>query len=254
MKFLYILLVLLPLLLYLYLRRHSKKQVALFLSSSKRGVDKTPEDFRIPYELVYFDTSDGVELSGWFIESACDCEESFIICGDGFTTKSDLLPNTLFLRERYNLLYFDLRGTGNSKGVYMFGFEEHKDIYAAWRFLLDKREEFSKRVFIYTCGFTALSLTLSDSFKFDGIIIKHPYIDPMGEITKMLRARSKFIICLDDVYRFFPEERRRMFFDVKKLKSPTIIISSTDIETSQEVLRVTSDDEMKEKVFDFFRH
>lgn len=252
MIILYILVVLF--LMIYYLRRICKNNVILFLSSTKKGVTKTPEEFKILYDVVYFDTTDGVELCGWFIESVNNSDETFIICGDGFTTKSDLLHTTLFLREKYNLFYFDMRGTGNSKGVYKFGFSEHRDIEAAYNFLLNMKEESSKRIFIYTCGFTVMPLVLADGVIFNGAVIKEPYTYPFDEIKRRLESRFKFMICKKAIYDFFSNDISKSVVDTKKINYPTIFISNKVFETSSKTINLSTEEELKKTVFDFFKH
>lgn len=236
-----------------YFWRVCRRKTIFFLLSTKRDISKTPEDFKVPYDLVYFDTADGVELSGWFIEAICESNETFIICGDGFRVSSDLLDETLFLRRRYNLFYFDLRGTGRSKGVYRFGLDECKDIKAAYRFLLANREEFAKRIYIYTCGFTLLSLVLVEDVRFNGAVVKDPYIKPFDEIKKRLKERFGFIRCPQVLKRFLSADIERLVVNTKRINYPTIFISNSQFEVSSQTLNLNSSEEFKEKVFEFFR-
>lgn len=251
MIFIYISIVVL--LLWYLIWKHCNDSVFSFLKNPKKGVSKTPEDFKIQYDVVYFDAADGVELSGWFIESNNETDECFIICGDGFHTKSDLIENTIFLRERFNLFYFDFRGTGSSKGFYKFGFEESKDIEAAYRFLKENRDEFSKKIYIYTCGFSFQSVINCKDLAFEGAIIRKPIIRPFNEIEKMIKSKSKIFICSNSINKFFKSDITNFYVDTKAINYPVIFISEKKIETSSKTFFVKNDEDLKNVVFEFFK-
>lgn len=252
MIFLYISVVVL--FLWYILWKRCSESVLIFLSNPKKGFSKIPEDFKIPYDIIYFDTIDGVELSGWFIESVVETDDCFIICGDGFNTKSDLLESTIFLRERFNLFYFDFRGCGTSKGNYKFGFEEAKDIEAAYRFLKENREDFSKKIYIYSCGFSFQAITNVKNIIFEGAIIKRPVISPFNEIKRMIKSKMKLIICFNSINKFFNADISNFKVDSTRISYPTIFITDKKIETSSVTYVVKNDDELKMIVFDFFKH
>ncbi|MCX7905680.1 MAG: hypothetical protein N2446_03145 [Elusimicrobiales bacterium] len=237
-----------------FVRKNIKENIYFLLTNVKKGATKTPEDFYIPYEPIYFDTYDGIELSGWFVESVKETDSIFIICGDGFNIKSDLLEDTLFLRENYNLFYFDFRGTGTSKGKYKFGFEEHKDIEAAYKFLKENKTEFSNNVFIYLCGFSAFSIISVSNFEFSGGVFKKPVFFPFKEIKKIINSKIKILIAYDAIDEFFSMNISYSFSDPKKINYPVIFISDKKYETSSKSISVKNNDEFRKVVFDFFKY
>ncbi len=231
--------------------QNCKNFVVSILSNPKKGFSKTPEDFKIPYEVVFFDTSDGVEISGWFIESINQSDSAFIIMGDGFNTKSDLLEKSIFLSERFNLLYIDPRGVGTSKGRYRFGFDEHRDIEAAYIFLRDVKG--IEKIYLYTAGFSFISLFfLSDKIEIKGAIIRKPVQNPIHEIEKLVRSKFKIIVCGSAIDKFFGIDISNVCFDVKKISFPTIFITDKKI-TSSSSICVKNDDELRATVYDFFK-
>lgn len=253
MIFLYISIVVL-LIWYLFWKNCNDK-IFEFLKNPKKGGTKTPEDLKVPYDVVFFDTNDGVELSGWFIESVNETDECFIICGDGFYTKSDLVDGTIFLKERFNLFYFDFRGTGFSKGLYKFGFEESKDIEAAYKFLKENRSDFSKKIYIYSCGFSFQAVINSGkNLSFEGAIIRKPVIYPFEEIEKMIKSKTKILICSNSINKFFKSDIINFSVDTKSINYPVIFISDKKIETSSKTHFIKNEDELKKIVFEFFRH
>lgn len=235
------------------LHYNCRKSVESFFSNSKKGNSKTPEDLKIAYEPVFFDTSDEIEISGWFIESRKPSSDVFLIFGDGFITKSDLLDSTIFLSENYNLLYFDLRGSGTSRGKYSFGFNEHRDIEAAYRFVKDVKN--MGNVYLYLCGFSYVSVFfISDDINISGAIIKKPVFDMIKEIEKLIKSKYRVLICGSVINKFIPQTIRSFSSDPSKLKFPVIFISGGKHSGGDNFVYITNDDEIKSLINDFFKH
>ena len=151
MIFLYlsILIVVCSFLFYMFFLHRTKS----FFTQNKKLIDKTPEDYKIVYEKVYFNSVDGIELVGWFIPSRTESDTTLIITHKDGQTKSDALSWSVELSERFNLLYFDFRGCGESKGdFFSYGVEEIKDIEGAIRFLRDFRDEFARNIVLFVYG------------------------------------------------------------------------------------------------------
>ena len=97
-----------------------------------------PDQYRLAHEIVEFCTADGVRLKGWFIpavgvESGC----TIIFCHGWGANRGEMLRASWFLAEKgFNLLYFDFRASGESKGsVSSVGYLETRDFDAAYEFL-----------------------------------------------------------------------------------------------------------------------
>ncbi len=231
--------------------QNCKNFVINLLSNPKKGFSKTPEDFKIPYEIIFLDTSDRVEISGWFIESVNQSDSAFIIMGDGFNTKSDLLEKSVFLSERFNLLYIDPRGVGTSKGRYRFGFDEYRDIEAAYIFLRDVKG--IEKIYLYIVGFSFVSLFfLSDKIEIKGAIIKNPVQKPICEIERLINSKFKIMLCGSVIDKFFGIDVSSICFDAKKIRFPTIFITDKKIASSTSIC-VKNDDELRSAIYDFFR-
>ncbi|MGC9070125.1 MAG: alpha/beta hydrolase family protein [Elusimicrobiales bacterium] len=228
-----------------------KNSIINFLSNPKRGFTKTPEDLRLPYETVFLDTSDGVEISGWFIESRKPSNLAFIIIGDAFNTKSDLLEQTIFLLEEFNLLYLDPRGVGTSKGRYRFGFDEHRDIEAAYSFLKNVKD--MGKIYIYTVGFGFVSLFfIGDDVDLKGAVVKKPSQKPLQDIERMIKSKAKVMICGSAIDSFFGTDISRFSFESEKIKFPVVFITDRKI-TYPSSICVKTDEELKKVLFNFFR-
>lgn len=102
----------------------------------------TPKNLQLDYENVWFKTSDGLTLSGWFVPSKTETKKTLILLHGYPADKGDILPALSFLHKDYNLLLFDFRYLGESEGKYSTaGAKEVKDLLAAIQFLKSKAIE-----------------------------------------------------------------------------------------------------------------
>ncbi|MFH1598069.1 MAG: alpha/beta fold hydrolase [Patescibacteria group bacterium] len=103
-----------------------------FLHPRRQPKQAIPEDYGVKYEDVTFQAEDAFELRGWFIPAANPTDKVIIICHGYRGNKTHTLEWGLFLRDKYNLFYFDFRTHGKSQGkVTTFGYHERKDVEAA---------------------------------------------------------------------------------------------------------------------------
>lgn len=112
-----------------------------------------PSEFGAEYEDVYFDTEDGIRLSGWLVKPAGQHfkNPSVIICHGLGANKSDFTQLAAYLAGRgYIVLLFDFRAHGGSKGFRSsLGYHEQKDVAAAYKFLVSRKDVDAERIGIY---------------------------------------------------------------------------------------------------------
>jgi fermentation-respiration switch protein FrsA (DUF1100 family) len=105
---------------------------------------KTPQDFGMAYHDVQFQSSDGIDLKGWYMpaqETAPSAAAGTIVYAHGQNrTRIEMLPMAQFARGLgYNGLVFDLRHAGASTGqVSSGGYWERLDVEAAVRYALSQ--------------------------------------------------------------------------------------------------------------------
>ena len=114
-----------------------------FIMSIKPGkwpIEFTPESFKLKYEDVTFETSDGLKLKGWFLPG--NKSNNTIIVMHGYpTNKADVLPFSMFLLNKFNVFLFDFRSFGQSEGSYTTaGYKEVKDLDAAVEYLKSRKD------------------------------------------------------------------------------------------------------------------
>ena len=94
-------------------------------------VDVAPANLGARYERVSFETSDGLELAGWYVPSK---NGAAVIAFPG--RNGPQAHTRMLVRHGYGVLLFDRRGQGESEGdPNGFGWEGEKDVKAAIAFL-----------------------------------------------------------------------------------------------------------------------
>ena len=118
---------------------HAAKKV-LHPVSARKALTVWPDQYKLPYENIYFKTEDGVLIKGWFIPNPSS-EKTIIFMHGWGMNRGDVFKNTYFLHDLgYNLMYFDFRACGESGGTNgSIGYLELKDLQAAVAFLKETR-------------------------------------------------------------------------------------------------------------------
>ena len=98
-----------------------------------------PGSIGLDFESVHFETTDGVELSGWFIPSDSARGVILFCHGNAGNISHRLESIQIFHRLGLDVFIFDYRGYGQSEGTPT----EHgtyRDAEAAWRYLIEERQ------------------------------------------------------------------------------------------------------------------
>lgn len=123
---------------------------ALHPAAKRKALDVWPDQYKLPYENIYFPTQDGIVLKGWFIPHPSS-EKTIILMHGWGMNRGDVFKNTCFLYDLgYNLMYFDFRALGESGGtVSSIGYLEVKDLQAAIAFLKATRPFACEKIGLY---------------------------------------------------------------------------------------------------------
>ena len=123
---------------------------ALHPAAKRKPLDVWPDQYKLPFENVYFKTEDGVQIKGWFIPNPSSDKTIILMHGWGMN-RGDVFKNTYFLHDLgYNLMYFDFRALGESGGtVSSIGYLEVKDLQSAIQFLKDTRPFACEKIGLY---------------------------------------------------------------------------------------------------------
>ena len=99
-------------------------------------------DLGADFERVTLTTSDGLELSGWYVPSR---NRAAVIAFPG--RNGPQAQTRMLVRHGYGVLLFDRRGSGESEGdPHGFGWEGEKDIKAAIEFLASRPDVDPERI------------------------------------------------------------------------------------------------------------
>lgn len=128
-----------------------KESDKIILRNTKRSqITVFPDQLKLEFERVIFKNSDGITLKGWFIPAEQESGKTIVFMHGWGMNKGTILQNTVFLRKKYNLFYFDFRGSGESgEGLSSIGYLEIRDAKAAIEKLIETRPEACKEIGLY---------------------------------------------------------------------------------------------------------
>lgn len=128
-----------------------KESDKIILRNTKRSqVTTFPDQLHLPFENIIFKNVDGITLKGWFIPAEEESSKTIVFMHGWGMNKGNILCNTYFLRKKYNLFYFDFRGSGESgAGLASVGYLETRDASAAIKKLIQTRPEKCKEIGLY---------------------------------------------------------------------------------------------------------
>lgn len=128
----------------LYLKYYEKKGIYFPI----RKIDITPREIGLEFEDVYFFSSDGIKLNGWYI-STKESRATVLFChGNAGNIGNRIDVIDMFCRVGLDVFIFDYRGYGrsqaspNEEGLY-------RDAQAAYKYLIDKRNLSEGSIVVY---------------------------------------------------------------------------------------------------------
>ena len=128
----------------LYLKYYERKGIYFPI----RKIDLTPREIGLEFEDVYFFSSDGTKLNGWYIP-AKESRTTVLFChGNAGNISHRIEAIDMFCRIGLDVFIFDYRGYGRSQGSPT---EEglYTDAHAAFKYLIDKRNKDEGSIVIY---------------------------------------------------------------------------------------------------------
>ncbi|MDO8735134.1 MAG: alpha/beta hydrolase [Elusimicrobiota bacterium] len=152
---------------------------SLILKVPKLSLEINPASFNLNSENIKFLTSDGLEISGWFVRPKEKSDKTVIICHGWGANKADVFPSTMYLLKKgFNLLYFDFRNHGKSGGnVSSLGKLEGLDLTAAVEYLKKEKPELSKKIGVYgiSMGASVAILTAAQDERISALVVDSPF-------------------------------------------------------------------------------
>lgn len=146
-----------------------------------------PSSFGLNFEEIEFKAEDGIALKGWFIPNKNSKSTIILLHGLG-TNRSDMTPKAPFLYHAgYNILLFDFRAHGESKGKYTtLGYYEVKDLLGAVKYLNTRTELDSTKIgcFGISMGAVVAINTVTIEHKIKAIVADSPFSIAKDTIAK----------------------------------------------------------------------
>lgn len=153
---------------FLYVKYLEKN--AVFFPVKENGF--TPKSVNLEFEDVYFKSSDGLTINGWFIPSDKAKYTILFFHGNAGNLNGRIERINLLSKLNENLFIIDYRGYGKSEGV---PFEQgvYKDARAAYDYLLNERKIKPERILIYGASMGgAVAVDLASRVKTAGVILE----------------------------------------------------------------------------------
>lgn len=211
-----ILLIIAFILVFFYLRYFEKKNLYFPL----RTIEATPKDIGLNYENVTFTTKDGVRLSGWFIP-ANPSRATLIFChGNAGNISHRLEKIKIFINLNLDVLIFDYRGYGMSKGspsengLYL-------DAEVVYDYLINVKNIPPQKTIVFgeSLG-SAVAVDLAYKHDLAGVIVEGGFTS----VKDMAKRIFPFIPAFIYASKFDSLEK------IKNIKSPKLIFHSVDDE------------------------
>lgn len=182
----------------------------------ERTIWTTPADRRLSYEDVFFQTSDGVRLNGWFVPGNGKSATLLWFHGNAGNI-ADRVDNIALLHDRLgiSIFIFDYRGYGRSEGSVS---EEgtYRDAEAALAYLRSRKDvDPAKIVFFGRSLGAAVAVELAAKEPCAGLILESPFTS----VKEM--ADSAFPLF---PVGFFFKTKYDALSKIKQVKVPVLIL------------------------------
>lgn len=206
----------------------------LYSKPSRFKSEFNPTDFNLKWHDVSVKNRN-IELKGWLIPN--DKTKKALILMHGWPAeKSDILPYTHFLSERFNLLYIDIRGLGESQG-YVCGAKDEIEDIRKWINFLKAKGITEIGLFGYSYGGFLAVKASSEIEQINFVIADSPFNSIKSIMEQITKVYSIFqiplLFFLDIEYRIICKDFMNSFeisSYIKKIKVPTLIICGSNDE------------------------
>ena len=172
----------------------------------------SPGDLGLEFEDVFFDTSDGVRLHGWYVPG--ESEVTFLWLHGNAGNIGNRLSNLSMLHRHLGVgvFIFDYRGYGRSEGT-ISEQGSYLDAEAALAYLRGRRDVDSDRVVLFGRSLgAAVAVELASRSRPYAVILESPFTSiramaqtaypylPIGLIIKLVRTKYDSLSKIDGVH------------------------------------------------------
>lgn len=195
----------------------SCKSLWLYFPSNK--MIATPEDYKLTYEEIFLDVSDGARVHAWFISSPKN-RGTILFCHGNAGNISGRIGQAKFFAELgFNTLLFDYREYGKSIGTLS---EEGTflDAERVWNYLISERKLNPDNIIIWGRSLGgAVAIWLAHKYQ-PALLVTESTFKSLADVT------SSYCVCLFPVI-FVGDDYNSIEY-IKSVKSPTLFVHSRD--------------------------
>ncbi|GHH99775.1 alpha/beta hydrolase [Neobacillus kokaensis] len=160
---------------------------------------KNPKDYGIVFEEIEFHSrKDQIKLTGWWIPAASNQSDKTVITAHGYLNERSmeriegLKLARVLSRQGYNVLMFDFRNAGKSKGrTTGLGFFEKHDLYAAIDYAIQKKNQKKIALLGWSMGASTALIAGCEHPSVSVIIADSPFSDLEPFLKENLSYWSK---------------------------------------------------------------
>lgn len=160
---------------------------------------KTPKDYGLTFEEIeFFSRKDQVKLSGWWIPAAFKQSNKTVITAHGYMNEramegiDGLQLAKALSKQGYNVLMFDFRNAGKSKGrTTGLGYFEKHDLYAAIEYSIQKKKQKKLALLGWSMGASTALIVGCEHPSVSAIIADSPFSDLEAFLKENLSYWSK---------------------------------------------------------------
>lgn len=156
---------------------------------------KTPDQYNLDYEDVFFKSKDGTKLHGWFLPAVGDAVGTIIHFHGNFGNLTYYLDQIWWLpKSNFNVFTFDYRGYGQSEGA-PSRHRIYEDCVAAIEYVLSQPEIAPGNVYVFgqsLGGVNAIvALAKNDFPEIRAIAIEGAFYSYREEARDMMHSRAE---------------------------------------------------------------
>jgi fermentation-respiration switch protein FrsA (DUF1100 family) len=192
-----------------------------FVYYPTREITLSPEDIGISYEEVTFGTTDGIQLSGWYIPAE-KAEFTVLFChGNGGNIMHRLDSINVFNNLGLNCFIFDYRGYGQSQGKPSEN-GTYEDAAAAQRWLTEQKHISADKIIFFGRSLGAsVAAHLAARVPAAGVVLESAF-------TSFVDMGRKFYPYMP--VRLFARFKYNTAEYLKQVRCPVMVIHSRDDE------------------------
>jgi hypothetical protein len=185
------------------------------------SLEQTPANWGLEYEDVSFNTEDDIQLHGWYIPQPQSERVLLFFHGNAGNISHRRESIEIFHRLGLNVLIFDYRGYGQSKGKPS---EQglYQDATAAWQFLTEEKGIAPEQIIIFGRSLGgAIAARLAADVQARGLILESTLSSARDFAKQVFKVLARLVIIR---YDFNTAEY------IKHVKAPVLVLHSPDDE------------------------